>query len=288
MSRGVAVFAHNNEAIDYGTLAMCSLALAKRHLGVETALFADEATVTRLMLRFPPNLFHWAIDHLVEVKGAETANRRRYGLKPAIYRNTTRVSAFDVSPFSETLLLDADYLMLDSSLRHVWESQTPILMNKSATNVADFKPARSYERIDSLSIPMFWATAVYFRRGEEALRLFRIVEHVKNHYRYYSLLYRFDPNQFRNDFAFSIAAHLLNGEVAAPFSVGHLPVSSTLTCFEPSGLHEVIDSSRMIFSACDSDRRYTPVRVESNIHCMNKPSIIAHADEIVRAAYVEG
>lgn len=287
MSRGIAVFAHNNEAIDYATLAFCSLALAKRHLRVETALLADTDTISRLIGRFPPNVFGWVVDHIIEIMAGNTANRRRYGLRPAMYRNTTRVGAYDLTPFDETLLIDSDYLMLDGSLRYVWDSSAPILMNKTAISVMDFKPAHGYARIDPLSIDMFWATVVYFRRGDEARRLFDIVNHVQKHYQYYALLYRFDPNQFRNDFAFSIAAHLLNGEIGSPYSVGHLPVPHILTCFEPSGLHEVIDSSRMIFAAANADKRYTPVRVESNVHCMNKSSILAHADEIVRTAYEE-
>jgi hypothetical protein len=65
--------------------------------------------------------------------------------------------------------------------------------------------------VGNTSIPMQWATVIYFRRSELAEAVFNFMEYIKQHYEFYSLMYNFRADKYRNDFALSIALQTLTG-----------------------------------------------------------------------------
>ena len=71
----------------------------------------------------------------------------------------------------------------------------------------------SLDRISDASIPMYWATILYFTKSATAEIVFNLVEHIKENYNYYRLVYNISETKFRNDFAFSIAIHTMRGFV---------------------------------------------------------------------------
>jgi hypothetical protein len=68
------------------------------------------------------------------------------------------------------------------------------------------------------SLPYVWATAFLFRKTEPARLFFELVAKIKRNYDYYRLLYNVQEGNFRNDYAFAIAHHILNGFTLAPES----------------------------------------------------------------------
>ena len=58
---------------------------------------------------------------------------------------------------------------------------------------------------------MYWATVVYFRKCDYAETFFEFVKHVKDNREYYQELYKWPGKLYRNDYSFSIAAHMIAG-----------------------------------------------------------------------------
>jgi hypothetical protein len=184
---------------------------------------------------------------------------------------------YDLSPFEETLLLDSDYLICNDSLKHVWGSVEEIMINRSAIGL-NHQPLVGQEfRLNPFGIKMYWATAIYFKKGEKARTLFKLVDHIKDNWEFYKLTYDFGGNLFRNDFAFSIAIHILNGFVESDDYVVSLPDPSILTALDFDQFYKINSPSDLSFFMNDKAETwkfYTTRLKGLNVHCMNKISLI--------------
>ena len=58
---------------------------------------------------------------------------------------------------------------------------------------------------------MQWATVIYFTKNKLAESVFKFMDYIKENYEFYSLMYNFRPNLYRNDYALSIALQSLIG-----------------------------------------------------------------------------
>src|SRR5690606_27214653 len=92
-------------------------------------------------------------------------------------------------------------------------------------------PSDHEVRLDKMGIPMYWATMVYFQKTERAKLLFDLVAHIKEKYDYYQFVYEFPGKLFRNDYAFSIAVHMLNGFLEND-EFKNFPVDTILSSFD--------------------------------------------------------
>ena len=108
-------------------------------------------------------------------------------------------------------MIDADYLILSNSLNHCWGHQNNLMMNWEYTDIMRGRRYQDLDRLSPLGISMYWATVVYFRKDTTCETFFNFVKHVKNNRDYYSDLYKFNNSVYRNDYSFSIAAHMLAG-----------------------------------------------------------------------------
>jgi len=52
---------------------------------------------------------------------------------------------------------------------------------------------------------------VYFRKTEANTIFFNLVKHIEQEWNHYRRVYQITSGLFRNDFAFSIAIHIMNG-----------------------------------------------------------------------------
>ena len=138
----------------------------------------------------------------------------------ASFKNMGRSEVYDLSPYDETLVIDADYFIMNDILDQVWDSENDVMINCKYRDVSG-RHKENIEYLDNFSIPMYWATVFYFKKSDFAKNLFTLISHIKYNYKYYYYLYNCSGNLFRNDFAFSMALHILNGSVA--FDVPSLP-----------------------------------------------------------------
>ena len=65
--------------------------------------------------------------------------------------------------------------------------------------------------ISDTGIKMCWATVFYFKKLGRVKNLFTLIDHIKQHWSFYRFRYQLKELTYRNDFAFSIAIHIMNG-----------------------------------------------------------------------------
>lgn len=288
MSRGVVMFGMNNARVDYVQLGIMNLSFIRKNWpSTKVCLITDEASAKDRDLSM--------FDDVVvrEESLARFENRRayrdtQYYSIDAQFKNETRSSVYDLSPYDETILIDSDYLILSDSLKHCWGSEEEILITKHACDLFHSPLASSEQRLNDYGIPMYWATCVYFRKGEKAKRLFDLIDHIKDNWEFYKLTYEFPSALFRNDYAFSIAIHILSGMVEPSNYVAELPDKCLYTSMDCDQFYGISSPSTIHMFHQDRNEtwKYYGVKVDGiNVHVMNKLSLINNMKEIMETLH---
>ena len=291
MPRGYVMYAHNNHSIDYGTLAICNALLIKKHLKHNNvALISDTNTIDYMMQLHGDSMVTAAFDRIIldDTAVGASATRKfhdtRYSSFTDSYTNTNRPNIYNLSPFTETMLIDSDYLMLDSTMDTVWDSAEDFMCNRKTRDLDNKLNNFGFDnRFNEMSIPLYWATAVYFKKSEKSQLIFQLMNYIKENYAYYQYLYRFNHSgYFRNDYALSIAIHLTNNLMEYG-SIKNLPVNHILFSMEDDEMHAFADGHCLITSE-PKQGDFHLHRVMSNVHIMNKRAILRKSDEIIKYA----
>lgn len=272
MTRGVLMYAFNNDQIDYVRMARINARQIKHHMGCDVTLVTDtdithpDINVIRVNYSGPTNtrLYHNTIHETTQLD----------------FRNANRVDAYDISPYDETLLLDADLLVLGDTLNLCWGNVEPLMINHNYQDVHSQRKMNDLRRLHPLGIDMYWATQIYFRKDPTAQVYFRLCQHVKQNYSYYKSLYRWPGNLFRNDFVFSVAAHMFMG--FTDHKLPRLPVELYNT-FDVDDVHQCVDHSRIILRLQSLNNNQQFVLADwshNNIHIMNKWALTRVCDQL--------
>ena len=290
LPRGYVIYAHNNLNIDYAALAICNSLLIKKNLKHNTiALVTDNSTAQYMEHFYSSKLIRQAFDRIIMVeKPTDESTRRfhdtRYTVFEDTYNNTNRPNVYDLSPFEETILLDSDYLMLDNTMDLAWDSTEDFMCNRKTIDLDHKSNNFGFDnRFNEMSIPLYWATAVYFRKSEKSRLIFQLMNFVKENYAYYQYLYRFNHSgYFRNDYALSIAIHMANNLMEYG-SISPLPVDHLLFSMENDELHRFKDGCCLMTSE-PTQGDFHMHSVSRNVHIMNKRAILRKKDEIIAYA----
>lgn len=164
--------------------------------------------------------------------------------------------------------------MFDDNLLELFYTDADFTCYKDVYDVTGMNTFRGDERLSQYSIPMLWATAIYFRKSEFSKSVFDMMHLVKKNYEYYSKVYGFRATPFRNDFALSIAHHAMSGygsEKLLPYKLPTLSSTVDVVDFRKDGslLYQYKDSNRKL---------YTGISKRLDLHVMNKE---VFTDEIV-------
>ena len=107
---------------------------------------------------------------------------------------------------------------------------------------------------------------------------FDLVRHIRNYYQYYADTYRFDARTYRNDIAFSVAKHVLEGFEQT--DIGSLP--AVLTLQDRDILHSVNDDKLTVLVSTKMDYNYCAATVHNiDLHVMNKQSLIRNSAKLL-------
>ena len=219
--RGIMMFAHNNQEINYLELAIINGLLAQKNLG----LTADQVTIVtdsssydycktimaKDLERASTNYILVDTDFEFKYNNTRLFKDTQHTPKVLPFYNINRCNAYDLSPYEETILIDADFLVLSSTLNNCWGHNNELMMNWEYRDAMADRVFPELARLNPLGITMYWATVVYFRKTPEVESFFNMVKHVKDNREYYSELYKFNNGVYRNDYSFSIAAHMWSG-----------------------------------------------------------------------------
>lgn len=246
------MFAHNNTEIDYIRLAVVNARSAQRHLGLKakqitivTDQHSYDYAVQSLGKKFLTDSAKYVIidkDPVFKQRNIRTYRDTINSTQDLSFYNVNRADAYDITPYDETILIDADYLILSNTLNNCWGHHNEIMMNYSWRDVNSEREF-DFARVAPAGITMYWATVVYFRKSDYTEHFFEIIKHIRENPEYYAELYRYPGKIFRNDYAFSVAAHMMTGFSDAQFP--QLPFCLYKT-FDYDDIHSV-DREGIVF-----------------------------------------
>lgn len=283
------MYAHNNTEIDYFKIACANALMVQRNLGVPVTLVTDEGTVDWGRKALGEELVHQCFERVITVDRNYKFNNPRnfsdtvYSTKNLQFYNCNHWAAYDLSPYNETLFIDADYLIMSDALNNCWGSDNDVMINHTVQSPYGDLPHTKY--IDDFGIRLYWATVIYFKKSELAQHLFSIVQHVQDNYRYYKDLYYFSNGMFRNDNAFSIAVHTMNGFVGTDsLSISQLPITRLLMAWDSGDIHSIpsINDIVLYTEKSESKGTYLLTRLKNtDVHIMNKWAINRFSDRLI-------
>jgi hypothetical protein len=88
---------------------------------------------------------------------------------------------------------------------------------------------------------------------------------------------------FRNDYAFSIAAHMLNGFTDSDYLIKELPITALLMSWEKDDIYKINGMNDItLYSEKGEKGNYILTRLKNqDVHIMNKWAINRHADKLI-------
>lgn len=285
MNNGVLIFAHNSMELSYLTLAIVSGKLAKKNLRVSVSLVTDQKSLDEVADTDINSQINEIFDHVIIINTPNTDNVRNLqdGTDSHVipFVNSSRPSAWELTPYYRTLLIDSDFLIFSDHLNNYWE--TDELLINGAINDICLSDRLSYneQNVSASGVKLLWATNVMFTKNAESKIFFNLVEHIRANYDVYREIYKFDTIQYRNDISFSIAHHIMSGFI--PNSLNYFP--KIFTAIDKDILFMVKDCGKLLFLIAQPNGNYTATSFKNlDVHVMNKKSILRHADALMRLA----
>lgn len=277
MSKGVFLFAQNNHTIDYVKQAIYCAKKIKKHLNLPVALATDN--IEYLKTTYP--YYSKYIEHVIELEWKECKQTKTFfdgsmSKRDLEWRNFERYRVYDLTPFEETIVMDTDFIVGNDILKNVFDTKEEFLIYKDISDVNLDRPdMKFFEKISDKSVDMYWATVFYFKKTESMKLFFDLINHIRENWKFYRIIHQIPTIKYRNDYAFSIAIHILNGHQRTNW-----PKSP------PGNLWFTTDNDVLVKMDKDTERytflldkkdwlgHYTLGSIENaNIHIMNKFSL---------------
>ena len=283
MTQGILIYAHNTRAVDYALLSVISAGLAKKHLSMPASLVTDDSTVSWMK---QSQIFHLAekvFENIIVADRPITNNQRRLydgeNNSTVPFVNVNRDTAWNLTPYDRTLLIDSDFLIFSDVLNKYWNIDCDLLIGESINDIYSQDRMKYLDRhVSDTGVKLYWATTVMFTKNQNTQLFFDTVNHVKENYRHYADVFRFDHRQFRNDIAFSVSKHILDGYVES--NLGTLP--PILSALDRDILYEVNDQRLTFLIDHKLDSNYCAASMSGvDIHIMNKQSIIRNQQQLL-------
>lgn len=268
MNRGVVLIAQNNEEIDYVKLAVASAKRIKQFLNAPVALITDKSDAL-LLDNF---------DKIICIQGQSPYTKFFYDGdsegKRLSWHNISRADIYNLTPFDDTLVIDVDYVVNSDILSNCWNQQLDFLIYKHSVDLAHWRNNTEFNKVSDYSIDFYWATVFFFRKTRLNETFFEIVKDIRSNWDYYKLAYQIHSTNFRNDLAFSIAIHMLNGFSQGSFA-GTLPGKMFFTTDRDILLSSSDTNMHFLLENSDSSGGFISVKTGGvDVHVMNKYSLL--------------
>lgn len=273
MTRGVLLFASNNGMVNYVKQAYFLALRISKHLNLPTTIVTD----VDIKNKFPEYVD--AFDKIISISSAYSQyGNKRYSdgsLSKRIlpFNNGNRSTAYDLTPYDETLVMDTDYIITNNILNESFNSKKDFLIYSDAVHLGYYDGTEEFHRISDTSVKFYWATVFFFRKTPENKIFFDLISHIKENYIHYRNIYQFKTTVYRNDFAFSIAIHIMNGYRDGEFAAS-LP-GKKYYIIDRDVLESMDDTTfKVLVEKPNRLGEYIAVSVKDiNLHVMNKFSL---------------
>ncbi len=271
MTVGALIFAHNNTGIDYTRLAVFCGKRVKKYLDIPVSIVTDN--VEWLTDNYPDHPFDKIIETYTEQSYSKLFYDGTLSNKKLEWKNGTRFKAYELTPYDTTLVLDSDMLICSDKLKSALHRDVPFQLYRESFDITGWRDNAPYQRVNPYSIPFYWATVFTFKKDPVVEAFFNLVSYIKQNWLYFRILYSIDMENYRNDFAFSIAIHIMNGKIPGDFAT-ELP--GKLNFIEDKDILISADGPTLKFLLQKKDRlgEYIVAKTTGlDVHVMNKISL---------------
>jgi hypothetical protein len=265
MTTGALIFAFNNSEIDYLAMAAWSAERIRRHLNIPVAVVTDSTGNI--------DAFDKVIHSVPE--GSGIRHFTDFGTN-VVWHNANRTTAYELTPWDRTLVLDADYVVAGNQLEFILRAQQDFLCHRLAYDVTGLQTFDDLNYFGRNRMPMHWATVMMFSRSITAELIFGSMQMIRENWKHYCTLYGNPRSTYRNDHALSIALNIVNGHV-----LRQPDIAWSLASVTPE--HELVqtdtDQFRVNYQTAQSQRKWIELKGQ-DFHAMGKRTlmdIVAHA-----------
>jgi len=257
MTTGALIFAFDNESIDYVAMASWSAKNIQRHLGIPVSLVTDTEVDSDVF----DQVIYTAVDGF--------SNTRHFSdVGTVTWHNLNRTDAYTLTPYSQTLVLDADYVVASDQLQTILNSQEDFMCHRTAYDVTGLQTFADLNVFGQYRFPMWWATVMMFRTSERARLIFESMTMIRENWTHYRNLYANPRSTYRNDHALSIALNIENGHTLQtqdiPWALASLTPEHQLTQLD-------LDQYRVDYVTTDQKPRW--IELTTDFHAMGKQQL---------------
>jgi hypothetical protein len=280
MTQGAIIFAENNDSVDYVKLAVFAARRIVKYLDIPVSIITDSRGW--ILQAYPDHPFDQIID-IPYTPITPTTQKKKFrdgGLSSQFldWKNFNRTQVYDLTPYEKTLVIDSDYILNSDVLKIALESDYDFQIYKQSMDIALGRDVSEFKRINQYSIPFYWATVFVFRKNTLTQAFFDLVTYIKANWIYFKTLYSIDSSVFRNDYAFSIAIHIMNGKTTGDFAI-ELP--GKMSYITDRDILVDADNSKMKFLIEKKNYLGEYLLAKTNgidVHVMNKMSLSRYID----------
>lgn len=196
MSRGAILFAFNSPKYDYYAMAEFTAQRINHFLNMPVTLVTNEKSLA--------SSTGYKFDKVIVTEADPTNNFRN-----VIWINKGRYMAYELSPYDETLVLDADYMVNSNKLSKIFDCMDDFTCHDSTAYFMHGKTPE--ESLGPLSFNTLWATVIGFKKTKRVKQIFECLEMVQKNYAHYANIHGFPPEIYRNDYGLTLAHRIVNG-----------------------------------------------------------------------------
>jgi hypothetical protein len=228
----------------------------RRHLNLPTSVVTNA------------NYTGTAFNHVIHANAESGGTRYFEDYNSTVtWHNAGRVDAYRLTPYDQTIVLDADYVVASNNLKRLLNAQQDFLCHRIAFDLAGQTDMRGLNAFGKYDMPMWWATVMMFRRSNTSQYIFDSMQMVRDNWQHYRDLYNIDRATYRNDFALSIALGIVSGHT---MKVDEIPWALA-SVMPNTQLMRWIDTDSYIITYTDSDQKLKHMSFEGlDFHAMGK------------------
>jgi len=260
MKTGALLFAFNTNETDYFKMAEFSAKNIKRWLNIPTSVITDDKRKSSVF------------DNIIINQNTKSSKRYFDDRNSTVeWKNSGRSSAYSLTPYDQTLLLDVDYIVASNQLSTILDSSYEFLCPDSAFELSGTKS--NNPSFGKFQMKMFWATVIMFRKTKHSQVIFELIKMIENNFEHYANLYGFPKTPYRNDYALSIALSIASGHLETKTHSIPWPLIN----IHPEHDVNLVDTDTFeityIKSTRSRERMFRNKVINQDIHVMGKTSM---------------
>ena len=202
MNKGFCLLAQNNDKTNYIKQAYAlALSLHKYNKDQKISLITNDAV---------PKKWRSVFDEIISIPWEDGAKDEKWKIQ-------NRWKVYHASPYDETIVLEADMLIL-SDITHWWKEleKYELFFVSDVKTYRDEKITNRYYRktFDANELPNLYSALHYFKKGSKAKEFYNLVEIIVNNWQ---LFYgKYAPEQYQKwcsmDVSCALASKILGNE----------------------------------------------------------------------------